>query len=91
MKQNEIRQWEPPPVGFQRLAARLRELDPRAIVGVCSSAENDRLEKEVDRLEAARRSNGNKQLEQSIHRRTCGALAAVLGGLQRYLAAAEKI
>jgi hypothetical protein len=43
--------WVPPPERYQQLVKRARELDPKVIVGVCSKAEIERMEREIDRLE----------------------------------------
>jgi hypothetical protein len=55
--------WEPPPVRYQRLAARARELDPKAIVGACCNSELVRMEKLVNQLEkqAAEKAEENQR------------------------------
>jgi hypothetical protein len=48
---NPLQRWVPPPERYQQLVKRARELESKVIVGACSKAEIERMEREIDRLE----------------------------------------
>jgi hypothetical protein len=66
--------WEPPPVRYQRLAARARELDPKAIVGACCNSELVRMEKLVDQLEKQAAEKADSKRQNDPRNRASGAL-----------------
>jgi len=66
--------WEPPPVRYQRLAARARELDPKAIVGACCNSELVRMEKLVDQLEKQAAEKADSKRQNDPRNRASGTL-----------------
>ena len=69
-----IAHWEPPPVRYQRLAARARELDPKAIVGACCNSELVRMEKLVDQLEKQAAEKADSKRQNDPRNRASGTL-----------------
>jgi hypothetical protein len=75
--------WVPPPERYQQLVKRAREFDPKVIVGVCSKAEIERMEREVDRLE--------KQAKEKERNQPSTRAYAALSDLWRYWKAYNEV
>jgi hypothetical protein len=66
--------WVPPPERYQQLVKRARELDSKVIVGVCSKAEIERMEKLVDQLEKQAAEKADSKRQNDPRNRASGTL-----------------
>ena len=74
MPQNPLERWQPPGQYYQSLAKRATALDPRAIIGACSTAEIARMEKLVAKLEKQAEEKAEEKQRNDPRNRARGTL-----------------